>query len=322
MKKVLKKIFALALSSSLLLTFACSSNQISNSANSVEGSEEKVYSIGTLQLVQHEALDNANKGFFDYLDEKGVKYVNDQQNASGEQSACQTIAEKFMNQNLDLIYAIATPAAQAVNAVDETIPIIGSAITDFAASGLCDSNERPGGILTGASDMTPVAEQFDLMVELFPEVKTVGILYCSSEANSKIQGDIALEAAKALNLEAKVYTVVNTADIQTVVESMAESVDCIYMPTDNTLASSITTIATIANDKNIPTIVGEEGMVKGGGTATYGIDYYQLGRVAGEMAYEVLVNGANPADMPIRTLPKSGCVRRVNPEAKELFGVE
>ena len=317
MKNILKRVFSLLMACSLVFTFACTSNATTNGTGS-----EKTYAIGTLQLVQHPALDNSNKGFFDYLDEKGVKYINDQENASGEQSACQTIAQKFMDQNLDLIYAIATPAAQALNAVNETVPVVGCAITDFAASGLCDSNQKPGGLITGASDMTPVAEQFDLMMELFPETKTVGILYCSAEANSKIQADMALEAAEKLGIEARVFTVVNTADIQTVTETMVESVDCIYVPTDNTISSSIATVAAIANDHKIPTIVGEEGMVDGGCTATYGIDYYQLGRLAGEMAYEILVNGANPADMAIRTLPKTGCVRKINPDTKGLFGIQ
>lgn len=320
MKNIVKRLFSLLLAIGMVFTFACSNQTNTTAVN--ENGAEKVYSIGTLQLVQHSALDNANKGFFDYLDEKGMKYNNDQENASGEQSACQTIAQKFMDQNLDLIYAIATPAAQAINAVDESIPVVGCAITDFAESGLCESNDKPNGLITGASDMTPVAEQLDLMMELFPETKTVGILYCSAEANSKIQADIAIEAANKLGIESRVFTVVNTADIQTVTETMVESVDCIYIPTDNTISSSITTVATIANDHKIPTIVGEVGMVDGGCTATYGIDYYELGRVAGEMAYEILVNGSKPADMPIRTLPKSGCVRKINQETKSLFGLE
>ena len=280
MKNIVKRLFSLLLAIGMVFTFACSNQTNTTAVN--ENGAEKVYSIGTLQLVQHSALDNANKGFFDYLDEKGMKYNNDQENASGEQSA----------------------------------------ITDFAESGLCESNDKPNGLITGASDMTPVAEQLDLMMELFPETKTVGILYCSAEANSKIQADIAIEAANKLGIESRVFTVVNTADIQTVTETMVESVDCIYIPTDNTISSSITTVATIANDHKIPTIVGEVGMVDGGCTATYGIDYYELGRVAGEMAYEILVNGSKPADMPIRTLPKSGCVRKINQETKSLFGLE
>lgn len=320
MKNIFRRVFSLLLVCSLMLTFACSSQNTISTSNGE--SSEKTYAIGTLQLVQHSALDNSNKGFFDYLDEKGVKYTNDQENASGDQSACQTIAQKFMDQNLDLIYAIATPAAQALNAVNDTVPVVGCAITDYAASGLCDSNEKPGGIITGASDMTPVAEQFDLMMELFPDTKIVGILYCSAEANSKIQADMALAVADKLGIEARVYTVVNTADIQTVTESMVESVDCIYIPTDNIISSSVSTVAAVANDHKIPTIVGEEGMVDGGCTATYGIDYYQLGRLAGQMAYEILVNGANPSDMAIRTLPKNGCVRKVNPDTKGLFGLQ
>lgn len=312
--KNLKMCFSLVLLV-LSVLVSCGKAEVSNSEN---GS----YKIGVLQLVQHEALDEAYKGFDDYLKDKGVNYKVDYQNASGEQSACATIAEKFVNDDLDLIYAIATPAAQSVLAVDETIPIVASAVTDPADSNLCDSNEHPGGILTAASDLTPVEAQFDLMTELLPNVKNVGILYCSAEANSKIQSDMAEAAAKKRNLNPSIYTVVSSADIQTVVESMIGKVDCIYVPTDNTISASFDTVAAIANDNKIPTIVGEEGMVKKGGYATYGINYYQLGRIAGEMAYSILVDGKNPGDMPVRYLDAEKCERSINKETAKILGLE
>lgn len=326
--KLLKKVLSILVIITLLCS--CSANtSVSVTNNDVntnvnEETEEKVapFRIGTLQFVQHSALDSSNKGFFDYLDEKNVPYTNDDQNASGEQSACQSIAQKFVNDDLDLIYAIATPAAQSVIAVDEVIPIVASAVTDPAASGLCESNSNPNGILTAASDLTPIDAQFSLMMELFPDVKTVGILYCSAEANSKIQADIAEESAKKRNLESKIYTVVSSTDIQTVVESMVGAVDCIYIPTDNTLSSSISTVTTITNENKIPTIVGEEGMVDGGGTATYGIDYYKLGRLAGELAYEILVNEKDPGKLPVKYLDELNCQRKINENAKELFGID
>ena len=309
-----KKLLKYSLLGIIFIATACSNNSSSESV-------DKVYKIATLQLVKHEALDKSYQGFVDYLDSKGLKYEMDYQNAAGEQSACATIADKFMNDNPDLIYAIATPAAQSVFAVDENIPIIASAVTDPASSGLCDTNENPNGILTAASDLTPVAAQFDLMLELIPTVKNVGILYCSAEANSKIQGDMAKKAATDRNLNAKVYTVVSSADIQTVVESMVMEVDCIYVPTDNTISASFDTVAEIANANNIPTIVGEEGMVKKGGYATYGINYYELGKVAGEMAYDVLVNGENPASMPVRYLYAEKCERYINSETADILGL-
>lgn len=312
--KNLKKLFGV-FSLVLLVLVSCGKAEVSNS-------EDGSYKIGVLQLVQHEALDEAYKGFIDYLKDKGINFTVDYQNASGEQSACATIADKFMNDDLDLIYAIATPAAQSVLAVDETVPIVASAVTDPAGSNLCDSNERPGGILTAASDLTPVDAQFDLMTELLPDVKDVGILYCSAEANSKIQSDMAEAAAKVRGLNPHVYTVVSSADIQTVVESMIGKVDCIYVPTDNTVSASFDTVAAIANDNKIPTIVGEEAMVKKGGYATYGINYYQLGRIAGEMAESILVNGEKPSDMPVRYLDADKCERAINKETAKILGLE
>ncbi len=339
MKKIISLLTCMALISMTVLSFvACNkTSSTNNTANEVvnadsqaenqetsnveQTSEVKTYKIGTLQLVQHDALDKTYQGFVDYLNEKNINFTMDFQNASGEQSACQTIADKFMNDNLDLIYAIATPAAQSVLAVDENVPIVASAVTDPASSKLCDTNENPGGILTAASDLTPVEAQFDLLKELLPNAKTVGILYCSAEANSKIQSDMAEAAAKKRDLESKVYTVTTSADIQTVVESMAGNVDVIYIPTDNTIAAGMETVATLCNDLKIPTICGEEGLVHSGGYATYGIDYYQLGRIAGELAEEILVNGKKPGDIPVRYLDSSKCTRLINEEVAEALGL-
>ena len=183
-----KKIFAVLLSFTMVLTLvACGNKNTSSttetntvSQNAKYDESGKEFKIGTLQLVQHAALDASYKGFVDYLDEKGIKYKMDYQNASGEQSACSTISEKFANDNLDLVYAIATPAAQSVLAQVTGVPIVASAVTDPEASGLCESNENPRGMLTAASDLTPVDAQFDLLVELLPNAKNVGILYCSA----------------------------------------------------------------------------------------------------------------------------------------------
>lgn len=339
MKKLISLLTCMALISMTVLSFAAcnKTSSTNNTANEVvsvdtqtenqetsneeQTSEVKTYKIGTLQLVQHDALDKTYQGFVDYLNEKNINFTMDFQNASGEQSACQTIADKFMNDNLDLIYAIATPAAQSVLAVDENVPIVASAVTDPASSKLCGTNENPGGILTAASDLTPVEAQFDLLKELVPNAKTVGILYCSAEANSKIQSDMAEAAAKKRDLEPKVYTVTTSADIQTVVESMAGNVDVIYIPTDNTIAAGMETVATLCNDLKIPTICGEEGLVHSGGYATYGIDYYQLGRIAGELAEEILVNGKKPGDIPVRYLDSNKCTRLINEEVADLLGL-
>lgn len=317
--KNMKKVFAV-LTSLVLLTslFACGKS--AEKSTTVTG--EKIYKIGTLQLVQHQALDASYQGFVDYLNEKGIKFTMDFQNASGEQNACETIAEKFANDGLDLCYAIATPAAQSVLAHLENVPIVASAVTDPEASGLCKSNKAPGGMLTAASDLTPVEAQFDLLVELLPNAKNVGILFCSAEANSKIQSDMAIAAASKRGLNATEYTVVNSNDIQTVVESMIGKVDVIYVPTDNVIAAGFDTVATICLDNKIPTIVGEEAMVDKGGFATYGINYYSLGKIAGSLAERILVNGENPGSIPVAYLDANACERKINGDTAKALGIE
>ncbi|MBO6119404.1 MAG: ABC transporter substrate-binding protein [Lachnospiraceae bacterium] len=314
-----KKSLALFLALSVCFSLLACGNK---SASTTTSTGEKVYKIGTLQLVQHTALDASYQGFVDYLNEKGIKFSMDFQNASGEQSACETIAEKFANDNLDLCYAIATPAAQSINSHLENVPIVASAVTDPAASGLCASNENPGGMLTAASDLTPVEAQFDLLVELLPNAKNVGILFCSAEANSKIQSDMAIAAANKRGLNATEYTVVNSNDIQTVVESMIGKVDVIYVPTDNVIASGFDTVATICLDNKIPTIVGEESMVDKGGFATYGINYYSLGKLAGALAEKILVNGENPGSIPVAYLDAASCTRKINNDTASILGIE
>ena len=158
--------------------------------------EEKTYRIGVLQYVQHDALDKCNEGFIEALDASGISYEVDQQNAAGDTPTCTTIAQKFVNDGDDLIFAIATPAAQACAAETEEIPIVLTGVTDPAGSGLVDTNEAPGGNVTGSSDLTPVAEQIDLLQQILPEAKTVGILYCSAESNSEIQAQLPMRPAR------------------------------------------------------------------------------------------------------------------------------
>lgn len=284
--------------------------------------DEQTFRIGVLQLVQHAALDKANEGFFAALDEAGIKYDVDQQNASGEQSNCQTIAEKLVNDGNDLILTIATPAAQAVAGVTSEIPVILTAVTDPAESGLVADNQVPGGNVTGTSDLTPVTEQIDLLQKLVPDVKNVGILFCSAETNSEIQAQMAREALDAAGIAHQDYTVSSSNEIQTVVESMIGKVDAIYAPTDNMIAAGMATVAMVANDNGIPTIVGEAGMVEAGGLATYGIDYYQLGYMAGEQAIDILVNGKTAAETPIGYLPAERCELTINEETARILGID
>ncbi len=291
-------------------------------AKEAASGDETVYRIGVLQYVQHDALDAANEGFVAALNDAGIQYEIDQQNASGDQSACQTIAEKLVNDKDDLILAIATPAAQSVVGVTTEIPVLVTAVTDPAESGLVASNDAPGGNVTGTSDLTPVKEQIELLTKLLPEAKKVGILYCSAESNSKIQAEMAMEACETAGLEAEVYTVASSNEIQQVVESMVGKVDCIYAPTDNTIAAGMSTVGMVANENNLPTICGEAGMVNEGGLATYGIDYYKLGYMTGEMAVDILVNGKNPAEMPIGYLAAEQCEFTGNEETAATLGID
>ena len=287
-----------------------------------EAADGTTYKIGVIQLVEHAALDASNKGFVDALDAAGISYEIDQQNAQGDQSACQTIAEKLVNDGNDLILAIATPAAQAVAGATSDIPILVTAVTDPAESGLVESNEVPGGNVSGTSDLTPVKEQIDLLLQLLPEAKKVGILYCSAESNSVLQANMAEEACKNVGLESEVFTVSSSNEIQQVVESMVGKVDAIYCPTDNTIAAGMATVSMVATDNGIPTICGEEGMVEAGGLATYGIDYYQLGYMAGEQAVDILVNGADISKMPIGYLSADKCALSTNQETADALGID
>lgn len=285
-------------------------------------SDHGQFKIGVLQLTEHKALDAANAGFVQALDAAGLKYTIDQQNAQNDQSACQTIASKLVNDGNDLILAIATPACQAVAGATADIPIVGTAITDYAASGLVADNDAPGGNVTGTSDLTPVEEQFDLLRKLLPNAKRVAILYCTAESNSSVQAGMAHDAASARNLDAEDYTVSSSNEIQQVVESMIGKVDVIYAPTDNTIAAGMQTVAMVATENKLPIICGESGMVGNGGLATYGIDYGKLGRKAGEMAVRILNGEAKPAEMPIEDLDVSECTLTTNEEAAKTLGID
>lgn len=298
------------------------SGAASSDSSSQAASDGASYNVGIIQLTEHAALDSANQGFCDVLNESGLNVTITQQNAQGDQSACQTIATKLVNDKNDLILAIATPAAQAVAGATSDIPVIGTAITDFAEAGLVNDNTAPGTNVTGASDLTPIKEQIDMMTKLLPEAKTVGILYCSAEDNSRIQAEMAKEACDAAGLSYDEFTVSSTNEIQTVVESMVGKVDVIYAPTDNVIANGMTTVAMVATENKLPVICGEAGMVNNGGLATYGIDYYQLGRMAGEMAISILKGESTPAEMPIQYLDAAKCELTVNEETAAALNID
>lgn len=277
--------------------------------------------IGIIQYVQHPALDAANQGFKDALADAGIEVTYDDQNAQADISNCDTIASKFINDGVDMVYAIATPAAQSVSSKTQDIPIVISAVTDPETSGLVLSNAKSGTNVTGASDLTPIKEQIELLKELLPEATTIGVMYNSSEDNSIFQANIAQEAIEALGMTYQEYTVSDSNVIQQVVESAIGEVDAIYIPTDNLLADAMQTVAMVCNENNIPTIVGEAGMVSNGGLATYGIDYYELGYLAGQQAIEILQNNTDPATMPIVYLDKEDCELTINQTTADLLGI-
>ncbi len=264
--------------------------------------EGKVYKIGICQQLEHQALDAATEGFkaalVEKLGEGNVEF--DYQNAQGEQTNCATIATKFVNSDVDLIMANATTALQACAAATADIPVIGTSVTDFVSAGVVNSNEAPGRNVTGTSDLAPIDKQIELLQTLVPEAKTVGILYCSAESNSVFQADMAEEQLKAAGITVTRYTVADSNDIQQVVTKVVEENDAIFIPTDNTLANNMEIVKNVTVPAQKPVIVGEENMCSVGGLATLSISYYSLGYNAGLMAYEILVNGAKPAEMPIQ----------------------
>ena len=290
---------------------------------SKKNSSDKIIKVGIIQLIEHPALDASYKGFIDGLAEAGYvegKNISvDYQNAQGEQANCVTIANKLVNDNDDIILAIATPAAQAVANLTTTIPILVTAVTDPESAKLVESNKRPNTNVSGTSDLTPVAAQISLLRLVVPNAKKVGLMYCSSEQNSVFQINLAKEVCEAEGLEYVEGSVSNSNEIQQVTQSLVGKVDAIYIPTDNMLAAGMATVAMVANEAKIPTIVGEDGMVKSGGLCTYGINYYELGKQTAVQAVQILREGKSPKEMPIQYLEK--CDFSKNEETEKTLGI-
>ena len=282
------------------------------------------YTVGIVQLMQHVALDQATQGFQDALTEKlGDKVTFDVQLASGETTNCTTIVTKFVNDNVDLIMGNATPAVIAAKEATSTIPIIGTSVTDYVAAeaAIVASNEAPGANVTGYSDMSDIAAHVELTQKLCPDAKTVAILYCSAEPNSVIQGNQAEELYKNAGFTTVTLTASDITTISTVVTSACDQADVIYIPTDNLFAENMESVKNIAEPAKIPVICGESGMVQSGGTASVSIDYYTLGYRAGEMAYEILVNGADPATTPIGFMTADDMELVINEENVAAIGL-
>lgn len=256
--------------------------------------------IGIVQLVEHDALDAANRGITDALKERGVTMEIDRQNAQADQSNLRNIAQRFVSHNYPLIFAIATPAAQTVANATSTTPIVATAVTDFAVAKLVKDNAKPGTNVTGSSDMNPIAAQTELLLKLVPNAKTVGTIYNSSEINSQLQIDILRKELEKHGVALAEAMISSVNDIQQAAQSLVGKVDVMYVPTDNVVASSMPTLYRVTQAAKLAVVAGEAGMVKSGATATVAVDYYNLGKIAGNMGADILEGKAKPQDMPIR----------------------
>ena len=290
---------ASAVESEATASSAAESSAASSAAAAADG---QTYTVGICQLVQHPALDAATQGFKDALTEKlGDSVTFDEQNAAGDSATCSTICNQFVSSNYDLIMANATPALQAAVSATSDIPILGTSVTDYAtALDIKDWAGSTGINVSGTSDLAPLDQQAEIIKTLFPEAKNVGILYCSAEANSKYQATVITEALTGMGYTVKEYTFADSNDVAQVTQSACGENEVLYIPTDNTAASCTEAIDNVAAPAGIPIVCGEEGICKGCGVATLSISYYDLGVATAEMAYEVLVNGADVSTMDVQ----------------------
>lgn len=292
-----KKMFSLFLAAAMMMSMTACGKE--------EGKKTETYEIGICQLVQHDALDAATKGFKDTLTKEfGDNVKFDEQNAQGDSATCATIVNSFVSKKKDLILANATASLQAaVNGTAE-IPVLGTSITEYGVALNIDNfSGTVGGNVSGTSDLAPLDEQADMIKEFCPDKKTVGILYCSGEPNSKYQADNVKKHLEKLGYTVSIYTFTDTNDISTVVTKCASDNELMYIPTDNTAASNAELIDSICSEKKIPVFCGEEGIAKGCGVATLSISYYDLGVKTGEMAIEILKDGKDISKMEIQYAP-------------------
>ena len=296
MKKLISLVLAAVMALSLV---AC------GSGNKDKDTGDKTYKVGVVQLVQHEALDAATKGFTDALKEAlGDKVEVVEKNASGDSNNCTTIVNGFISDKVDLIMANATPALQAAASATSTIPILGTSVTDYAtALEIADWTGTVGGNISGTSDLAPLDKQAAMLQELFPNAKKVGMLFCSSEPNSKYQVDEVTKLLTAAGITCTEYTFTDSNDVSSVTQKACDDSDVLYIPTDNTAASNTEAIANVVLAAGTPVIAGEAGICRGCGVATLSIDYYELGKITGQMAAKILTGEADISTMPVEFAP-------------------
>ena len=298
MKKLISLVLAAVMALSLV---ACGSG----SKDKDTDTGDKTYKVGVVQLVQHEALDAATKGFTDALKEAlGDKVEVVEKNASGDSNNCSTIVNGFISDKVDLIMANATPALQAAASATSTIPILGTSVTDYAtALEIADWTGTVGGNISGTSDLAPLDKQAAMLQELFPNAKKVGMLFCSSEPNSKYQVDEVTKLLSAAGITCTEYTFTDSNDVSSVTQKACDDSDVLYIPTDNTAASNTEAIANVVLAAGTPVIAGEAGICRGCGVATLSVDYYELGKITGQMAAKILTGEADISTMPVEFAP-------------------
>lgn len=289
----------------------CSKN---NEGDSDESSSKNndIKKIGITQLVEHQALDASKEGFVKALEDNGFKDGKnieiDYQNAQNDMPTTQTIASKFVSDKKDLIFAISTPSAQAAYNATKDIPILITAVTDPVSAGFADSLDKPGKNVSGTSNFTPIEKSMEALDVLVPKAKTIGVIYNTSEVNSKVQVDNLKKYADKKGLKIVEKGISSSSEINQAASSLMGNVDVIYAPTDNLLASSMPIVSQLATKNKVPIIAAEEGMVKGGALACQGINYEKLGYKTGEMAVKVLKGESKVSDMPITSLDETNLI--------------
>lgn len=320
-----KKIFALLMASAMVLSIAaCSSGNAgqgstpgtagdpgsaSSGSQTPAGNQsdsDKIYTIGICQHAPHPALDDATQGFKDALTEKlGSNVKFSEGNAGGEANNCIPIVDGFLSENVDLILANATAPLQTAASATSEIPILGTSVTNYAtALGIDNWTGTVGSNISGTSDLAPLDQQAEMLHEMFPDAKNVGLLYCSGEPNSVYQVEVVSEALTAMGYTCTNFAFTDVNDLASVTQSACDSSDVIYIPTDNTAANNTETIANVVIPAGVPVVAGEEGICSGCGVVTLSISYYDIGKIAGEMAYDILVNGADVTTMPVQSAPE------------------
>ena len=290
------------------------------------GNDKEMYKIGIVQLVSHGAGEAAADGFKQALLDSGlvegetVTFI--EQNGQNEQSNLESIAQSFISEDVDLICAVSTSTAQVMAAATDEIPIVGTAITNYEETRLVESNEAPGYNVTGTSDQNPIEKQGELLLDLVPDAKNVGIVYNASEVNSQLQVAHMTAYMQSRNVTVVESTFADINHMQQATQALVGKVDAIYLPTDNAVASSMAQVVTVAEDAKIPVICGAITQVEGGGIATYGIDYYKLGYQSGEMALKILNGEAEPAAMPIEFANEEDLALVINKGEADLIGLD